>query len=250
MIKNLIVSGCSYTSNYQHTPWPEYVRDHFNITNFINLAVPGAGNFYISNSMINCLISEKLNPAETLVIIMWSGVSRKDILISNQYFELLHPACKVKKYNQHYAFSGGQIGLWCEEKNPMASFLTPLFKNYYKAIDNHTLAHETLSNMINTKEFLTAHGFNYKFLSYVNYWQDTTDWIGGNPDFSITYYAKDNVLLNNLGKHWIWVNDKKDCLYEWAKDNNTLDLHKHPTAAGHQRFAKEIVVPHLTEYFI
>ena len=80
-IKNLIVSGCSFTHNNSMSAsvtWPYYLRDLGGFENVLDTSLPGAGNYHISNSLIWALESESTDPKQSLVIVMWSGNDRDD----------------------------------------------------------------------------------------------------------------------------------------------------------------------------
>ena len=49
MIKNLVVSGCSFTDDYDGKTWPYYIADNIKDCRVYNLSFPGAGNFYIAD---------------------------------------------------------------------------------------------------------------------------------------------------------------------------------------------------------
>ena len=248
MIKNLIVGGCSFTQT-DHNNWSLETLNHYGPMNHINLARPAAGNFYISDSLIQCLMTEKLNPEETLVLIMWSGVGRTDIIVSDEFYKLVKPIWKTSCYDRNYVFSGG-LSNWQTDKDSDKWFVAPIFDNIYKTQDYTSLAKNKLSNIIKTKDFLIANGYNFEFMSYVDYWQDTEEILSPNLDFSITYYNGDDIALKNLSQHWIWTNKKTECFYEYARRKNLISSDNfHPSEEGHVKFAKDIVIPSIKKYF-
>ena len=77
--KKLIVSGCSYTSNWASTGnlhpfpcWPELLAEKLNMT-CINVARCGFGNWAIFSTLLDRMMEEK---NIGLVIPMWSEVER------------------------------------------------------------------------------------------------------------------------------------------------------------------------------
>ena len=260
MIKNLVVSGCSFTSakfGWQQQTFAA-IQTKFDINlQLANLAKAGAGNFYIADSLTYFLSKNNFDPAETLVIVMWSGVNRKDIPVSKEFYDLIIDTFEGIKINDlHYLISGGQIGSWQSEfLHPRGKtyrwLIRPVFENLYKSSDEFSMAHSTLTNIFNTKNFLENKGYPYRFMSYVNYWNNLPDPIVSDTlDFNIPYYAPDHPLLNKLGDNWIWTDDKKNCLYEYAKQRNLLaDDNFHPNKECHKEFTDNIIMPSIERIF-
>ena len=260
MIKNFVVTGCSFT---QSLGWAQEVvetvkQNYCHSLNYTNLATSGAGNFYIADSLAYFLTKNNLDPAETLVMVMWSGVSRKDITVSDDFYSMVNsPASSAKQDLVHYVISGGQIGSWQSEVMfPRSSsfkwFLRPIFENLYKSSDEASMAHDTLSAMIRTKDFLEHRGYHYKFMSYVNYWGTSPGHISNNLDFNIPACVPDHPFLNALGDQWIWADDNKNCVYEYAKELNLLEPSDgfHPTKEAYKRFTKEFIMPNIQGLFL
>jgi hypothetical protein len=252
MIKNLVVSGCSFTET-RSGGWADQVAEKIKFEKFINLAKSGAGNFYIADSLVQCLATEKLVPDETLVLVMWTGITRKDICVSEDYFKILDKISGVIQYDQCYALSGGIAGTWqadINRSNIFKWFIHPLFDALYKATDYASFSHDTLSNMISTKSFLELHGYNYRFMSYVNYWGTGPQQVSPNLDFNIKEFIPNDPLLGLIGDKWIWADNNNMCFYEFAKQKNLLtDDNFHPSQEGHNLFAKTVILPQLQEYF-
>lgn len=251
MITDLVVGGCSFTHDYSNKTWPRFLIDCMPTAKLHDLSYPGAGNEYISQSMIQYLNCKNLNPKTTLVLIMWSGLTRKDITVSKQCYDIVPNSSKFEICNDYWVFSGGILGAWRQLTMPVSGILKPLFDNFYKIVDNHSLAKNTLMHMIHAKEFLENQGFSYKFMSYVNYWKFGTHEVGdpGHEDFSLTYYAANDPLLDSLGNQWIWTDKDQNCLYEYACAHNELKEDKfHPTLLGQEKFTKNILLPQLTEF--
>ena len=73
--KKLIVSGCSYTDDCHDYPaWPELLAKRLKM-DCINLGSSGAGNEYISSSLLDTILEHK---NIGLVIAMWSEFLRLD----------------------------------------------------------------------------------------------------------------------------------------------------------------------------
>jgi hypothetical protein len=87
----LFTFGCSFT-RYHYPTWADIVGKNF--SEFQNWGQEGAGNNFVLNSLNECHLRNKLETADT-VIIMWSGLSRIDYYqlnnwghLHNQYFDL------------------------------------------------------------------------------------------------------------------------------------------------------------------
>ena len=245
-----MVSGCSFTNDYLHKTWPNYVQEFYEIDRLINLSFPGAGNYYISESIIQTLLKLDLNIDETLVIVMWSGLVRKDICVSKEFFDMVDHKYKEELAGQHYIFSGGRMGPWAKYSSPENILLKPAFDTIYKISDEKSLAHESLSHMVKTQRFLEKHNYKYNFMSFVNYWQNIPGILGRSDDFSMTFYNKEDPLLKELTDNWIWADSDKNCIFEYAKKFNTLcDDNFHPTEQGQQQFTEDIIIPAIQGYF-
>jgi hypothetical protein len=250
MIKNLVVSGCSFTNDYAGKTWPNYIQEHFAIDRLINLSFPGAGNYYISESIIQFLLESNLDVNETLVMVMWSGLVRKDVCVSKEFFDMLDHKYKETLSGQHYVFSGGRVGPWAMHSSPENILLKPLFDNIYKVSDEKSLAHESLSNIVKTQQFLEKYNYQHNFMSFVNYWQSVPDYLGRSDDFSMTFYNGTDPLLSQLNNNWIWADVDKNCIFEYAKKFNALCSDNfHPTELGQKLFAQDIIIPAIQGYF-
>jgi hypothetical protein len=60
------------------------------------------------------------------------------------------------------------------------------------------------------------------------------------------YFLKDIPMYKNYSfKNWIFADQQRNCLGEFASKLGELDHSSHPTEAGHQIFADTIILPHL-----
>ena len=72
MSKKILISGCSYTQN---AVWPQLLWPRHNV---INMGRCGAGNRYISESIIKSI--DRANPPDA-VFALFSGVNRSDVVV-------------------------------------------------------------------------------------------------------------------------------------------------------------------------
>jgi lysophospholipase L1-like esterase len=150
---------------------------------------------------------------------------------------------KATVAGKNYMFSGGELGNWHTD-----ALLRPVFEPLYKVKNVTALLHDSITNITQTRDFLKLHGYNFCFMSYVNYWQDTPEYVS-DMDLSYGYYAPELVNVSDEA-HWIWVNDKKDCFYEYAKARQLISSDGfHPDEQAHREFARDILIPKIKGYF-
>jgi hypothetical protein len=245
MIKNLVVNGCSYTEG---NSWAQSVNITLSPDHYKNLARGGAGNFYIANSTIDYLCSSNLTPAETMVIVMWSGSGRKDIRISGEWYYYFknHYPYQAKSFNgiesEYYLFSGGLSNSWLS--NPTTK---KVFEWAYKLSDPVTLCKDTLVSIVNLENYLKANGYQYRFAGYVNQWSESIDHSPLSGDYSIGHFLKDVPMYKNYSfDNWVFVDQERNCLGEFAMSLGKLDDTSHPTNTAHRLFAEQVIIPALT----
>ena len=242
MIRNIVVGGCSFTKTTYENEWPLVIARHFNAAVHVNLAESGAGNYFIADSMQNYLRNSSLDPRETLVLIMWSGPSRIDLTVSDNFYSMTDTLYKAQVTGKNYVFSGGELGNWHSD-----SLLRPVFESLYKIKNVTALLQDTITSIIQTQNFLEYQGYQYRFMSYVNYWQNTPEYVS-DMDLSYGHYAPELVKVSD-DEHWIWVNSNKDCFYEYAKTHQLIGSDGfHPDEQAHQQFARDIIIPQLEGY--
>ncbi len=243
MIQNLVTSGCSFTAG---NSWPNVIQKITNIPNLFNLGSPGSGNRYIANSVIDTIQYNKLTPENTLVLVMWSGPGRLDERICGEYWYLLddyfYKANLTHGEDGYWVHSGGRSGCWLDHRET-----TKLFQQKYIVSDPISLCKETLAYMLFLENFLQNHKFNYRFMSYLNYWSHDRESVLPNGDFSLTYFCEQLPAYQAINfDQWIFVNDRKDSLYEFCFENQWLgDDNYHPNLIGHREFVQKIILPHL-----
>ena len=255
MIQNLIVSGGSFTATTMDhggndTNWPKHVRDKIKVKNFVNAARGAAGNSYICNSIIDVLSTKKFNPTETLVLVMWSGTGCKDIRVSLDYLRTLssyrYKTSDTNDLDKCYVFSGGLSNSWTQNSDTKK-----LFYHLYKSSDPFSLCKDSLLNFINLENYLKLYGFNYKFMSFINYWNPSVESVY-TGDYSIGYFAKDIELYKSFNfDNWIFSDNDKNGIFELAQSrpDGLSNDGFHPSAVVQQIFADETILPQIKGYF-
>jgi hypothetical protein len=249
MIDTLVVSGCSFTvPTHEYDSWPKLLANQLNIHTLHNMAIGGAGNYYIKNSVIDAI--EKFNtvPENTLVLVMWSGISRADVRISQEFYDYLYEKNYSAKMSIAqspeccYVLSGGINNSWQELPE-----LQLLFKNFYLYSDRESLVKSSLDCFRDLENYLIVNNYKYRFLNFQNFW---------NPQNPLP--VDNNFLLGDINKHiqdtssWIF-NDSTSSngFYEFAKSKNQLDSDAwHPAPGAHKLFVEEIVFPKLKDLIV
>lgn len=250
MIKNLIVNGCSFTQHYKwgvpdDYTWGRVLATHLGVDNFHNLAQQAAGNFYIYNSTVDFLTESSLDPAETLVIVMWSGTNRRDFRVTgdwHQVFKDTYPLTKeieIPNIGPEYYICSTPG----EYKNKTVD---NLFNSQYRLMDPELLCRESLTHFINLENFLKVSGYRYRFASYANYWNPSVPNCTLSGDYSIGQFCSRLNLYKNFNfSNWVFVDQNKNCFMEWASERNLMDETTHPNPQAHQEFAQSVLLPSL-----
>lgn len=244
---DILISGCSFThwpeepGSDKNICWPAHLQKYHPECTITNLAEPGAGNQYIANSVVRT-VSE--NPGKfDLVLVMWSGVSRLDFLTGltdpawHALFDTFGFYRRVETCPNQlgYIFSGGEIGPWVDH-----NATNGIFKGLYKVSDKCSLAHTNLIEIIKTQFYLQAKKIPFLFMSYVNYWVETQEYVSPNNDFGVMGFRELRPLINDIDfSKWLFLNEQRDGLYEMAKTRD--DYHGdrfHPGIATHQIWAE------------
>ena len=225
MINQLVANGCSFTQGTHGETWAKYL----NIPNVTNLANGGAGNHYICRRTLNYLESHNCDPKKTLVIVMWSGVSRIDVSVSDEWYKHIRTTF-------NYGYTDG-ISNWIHTGS---SGNVPVLEGVCKTNDNQSLCVNSLQNFILLENYLRAQGY----WSVVQEYCATTE-----VDPNIGYHCKNLSLYKNFDfSNWFFTNNNRDCFGEFALDDIRNRDDAHPSPDTHQRFATEILLPAIRKF--
>lgn len=231
VFKNLLVSGCSFTHNNSDeyvVSWPYYLRDLAQFKNVFDCSCPGAGNQHIQQSTILALENNpQLTADNTLVVIMWSGYDRDDIIVD--------PSSTIKNYPDQYYYSAdasvGMSGGLLGESNLVTGLnLVKKIKNLpARALDNYV-------NIVTLYHYLLGRGFKFVFTEF------STPGTMNDSNFEITNYLEENLrtkftqmvrtLTPNLGD------------YALATEQLSNDNY-HPGKGAHLDWVRKILIPSL-----
>lgn len=237
--KKLLVSGCSFTHNNHTTPcvWANNLAAWAGMS-ISNLAIPGAGNTHIKNSVILWLEQHKPDPKDVLILVMWSGIERVDWITSqvDSDFKNSYPFTYNYTPDTELVLGGNW---WAKFFNP-----TPVQQSlisYTKFQNNTSLVLNSWLAMTQLTDYLKLRGYTFYYTAWQNLWSpgdQTNQWI----DYGVEL---DRLGLSLDPAPWLfWEHDKY--LGTWARDHAVLtEDNLHPTHQGHEDWANAVLIPEL-----
>ena len=220
MYKKLLVNGCSFTWNNSETEccsWPYYLRDLVNFDKVFDCSQSGAGTNHIFNSTVNAIETHGLIPEEVLVIIVWSGLTRTDVIAETSVTKNYH---SMSNYNFTESFSTLSIF----NSTPGNSELDKLSNQYKRNISVDAQIYESAIKIIALKNYLENKKFNFVFAQY----QDLTPEIKVLP---IILQEKLNTCFDNLSSIGSYST-------EFESDG-------HPTPNSYLNWTRSQLIPYL-----
>lgn len=229
-LKNLIVSGCSFTyNNNEHLcTWPFYLRDLGNFQEVLDCSLPGAGNAHILWSMQWAITVKEPDPKDSLVVIMWSGNDRDDLICD---------ATNITDYPFRFDYSksvssGISGGSDEDSKGNVGSHEWPV----RKLKSHRSRAIENFLYVSSLHSWLQTRGFRFVFLKHMN---------SLIPNRTLDFEIK-NFLPQSVANKYSDMMDDVEDLYTWAvKTNQLMEDDFHPTPDGHLSWTKERLLPYL-----
>lgn len=165
---NLLVSGCSYTfNNSEHhvCSWPYYLRDLANFKMVYDCSQPAVGSNHIFNSIVNEIeTNANIMPTNNFVCVMWSGLTRTDVIVDQEIIKSWPPL--VDKYKFNDKFSSLSIHNGCK----FGGDLGTLCRDYKKLVDTDAQIYESVLKIVALENYLQNKGFAFLFLG----WMDLT----------------------------------------------------------------------------
>lgn len=237
MIKNLIVNGCSFTEEFDDMPtWATFLSKKIKPDLYSNISQSAAGNRYICDSTMTFLESNKIPKENTLIIIMWSGIDRKDIHISREWFNYIKE--RYNYYHQendgsYYLNSGGEVNSWLENKETKK-----IFEGLYKTSDYKSMCIESLLCFKQLESYLKENKYNFLLTSFFNIWEKIKN-SSRKYEIFIKDYCSGMPIYENFDLNsWWFIDNEKNCIGDYCNGLNYLDSDKfHPSSAGHSKFA-------------
>lgn len=216
----LITSGCSFTSTTLRLDcacsWPGFMRDWCRFEYAEDWSYPGAGNFYISQSIIEAVESRSSDErSQCFVAVMWSGLNRDETVVQ---------VSKQPKLNSgHYR----QETITSPNKEHQAQKSFDYIKKTQGILEQYNIPY-AFTYYINLLEppFLPARDKTHHFPGYIS-----------------------NQQLNDLVKMQV-LSSQKDCLYDFSFYKNYLDQSSdnfHPTGECIMNWTENVWLPALAK---
>lgn len=228
--KNLIVSGCSYTYNNSDSSyaWANLLADWAGLT-VVNLAVPGAGNTHIANSIILYLEQHRPDPADTLVMAMWSGPDRADFIVdSTRHIEKYNVPFSYDNHSEFYMVGSLHWDAPVTQNNEFNL-------HYLNLQSKKSLALQSWLNFNNLTNYLKVNGYEYRYTTFRDILYNQ-----GRGAFSLIDELDLKLDLTN----WILC-DERTSLDGYAIYNNQLLADSHPAREAQEGWTKELLIPKL-----
>lgn len=240
--KHLVVSGCSFTHNNwheSHCVWANALA-HWSCMTIDNLAIPGAGNTHIKNSIVLHLERTRPDPDNTLILVMWSGPERIDWITDKNSSKFREKYPFSYDYTQNNELTLG--GNWWANK--AESHLLQTLIEYSKYQSGSSLALNSWIQIQDLENYLKCNNYEYYFLSWFNY---------NDPIHSGNCWINFDQECNQMGLSrptWQWLaTDVDKSLGRWTQNRpEYLWTDKlHPTWQGHEAWLRAVLVPELIE---
>ena len=236
--KKLIVGGCSFTQGYNldGVPygWPEFTGRKLGSAELVNCALSGAGNYHISQSIKWTIECHEPDPAETLIIVMWSGMDRDDEIIMSSV--LTDAYSKYSKYNFTAEVATGITG-GAHEFN-MTNMNNLALKNLRTSKSLESRSIENYLYISSLYYYLKAKGYQFVFLNFVD-----PSLPSRTMNFDIKKYLPEN-LVKNLDQ---FIDPTIEPIHTWCVKHDLLaDDDFHPSRDGYKSWVDNVLFPYLT----
>ena len=231
--KKLLVSGCSFTHNNSegHFAWANDLAVWAGME-IINLAIPGAGNTHIANSIMLYIEQHDLDPAETLVMAMWSGVARIDWITDRSLSKFKDSYPFTYNYDSYNELVLG--GSWWQTKP--RTHIEQTLVEYSKYQSAHSFAVHSWLAMNNLRDYLKLRGFEHYYTSIADTANAEERWID---------YEQELAALNLKLDKTNWISP---CIGNYCQERGLLQADGfHPSMQGHEAWTRTVLMPYLNE---
>ena len=271
-MKNLLTFGCSFTEDglieyhMRGKTWPHVLEKQMN-TKLVNLGSGMSGNSFIAKQLINTISHHYMDEKDLVVGVMWTDVSRKDILVSRketlewsdvttEKYPDKHPQNKSwldhvidNKLTYPNIALGGKVykeskdinSLWMksgatDQWETTSKFWETWYKDYYTF---EGMFWETLENILRTQWFLEKYNIPYFMTSLNDLFTE-----------GLSKYEEPKHLYNLIDMDKFCLYDGTKGIYEHNVENNIpFDETMHSTQKGQRVFCEDVIIPKVEEYF-
>ena len=179
--KHVIAGGCSFTNCGNSWPYRINQEKHGWVH---NIASPGAGNSYISRSVIyevDRMLNEGIQPNDITVLVMWSGIDRYEVLSTKKETPMHKLYIDGNDMNWLENFIGRpneykipfEESCWLKsstrgmewENKPVVKLFDNYFKNFYTEEESFI---RSLENMLRLQWYLEGKDIKFKFMTWQN----------------------------------------------------------------------------------
>ena len=171
--KTLIVNGCSYSSNNSLTApvsWPYYLRDLCNFQQVFDYSQGASGSNHIFTSTIYELETNKtIDYNDTLVIIMWSGLSRVDLVAKKNIDSFVDAQDKSLDFwmrNRYYYFDDLISLPLVRPRVYNGTLFNRLQESYHKLIDIDAQIFSSATKILALSDYLKNKKIPFMFLTW------------------------------------------------------------------------------------
>jgi len=223
-IQNLLVSGCSMVWNNSEKDicsWPYYLRDLAGFEEIYDCSQSGAGTNHIFNSVINDIETGKVDISSTLILIMWSGLSRTDVIAESDITQPWH-------HMSNYHFSDRFATLSLFNKVTGNEILDALCRDYKKIVSLESQIYESSLKILALHHYLSSKHAKFFFLC----WQ--------NPGPELGLISND-ILAQKVMNLIAPVK----LLEPFARSNDMLEPCGHPSPDGYLAWTRQHLIPFL-----
>ena len=224
--KNLLVSGCSFTYNNSDLhicSWPYYLRDLAGFEQVYDCSQGGAGNNHVFNSIINEIeTNPNINTQDTLVIVMWSGLTRTDVIAEQDVTKPWH-------YMSNYYFDDQFATLSIFNHANKTTPLDELCRWYKKLVSADAQVYESVIKIIALKAYLDQKGFR----SIITSWKD--------PRLELKHTTISPLIIDSA----ISTVDAVTYLDSYAISMKLQAADGHPAPYGHLGWTRNHLLPYL-----
>ena len=220
-VKNFITAGSEFTAGTSDielakenpTAWPHFLLPILTPEFFVNLAIPESGNFSTINNLIYLLETKKhIDPADTLIVIGFTGLARLDIMCAVD-----HPNA-----NQHFSWDIDLEFGWITNLD-FTQKVVPFNGILQKNMGVEQIEKLNCLSVVQGLSYLEANNFNYFFILMDEYILiDSPDWF--------------KSFLTQRQSKWIKFNQYQT-MHEFIRANNSNRAVCHLSVDDHRSIA-------------